>query len=91
MTVPSPPPAPPSGPSTCLGPHLGRPLSLVCPDLYDYPEVSLACRAMGYGTGRAYSRSTVPWVAEAVGAPTWLSALQCTGAEASLFDCPRAR
>ena len=59
----------------------------VCSDYWDYREVRVSCRQLGYG-GNHYNY----WLNYGAGGGSiWLSRLDCGGYESRLLDCRRYR
>ena len=60
-----------------------------CDDHWDRNDGDVACRQLGYpaGSERVFSRAHF---GRGTG-PIWLDNLRCSGSEARLLDCPRAR
>lgn len=60
----------------------------ICADNWDDKDARVACREMGYQEGVAYLhyRSNFAFVEH--DGPYWTSALNCTGNETKLTDCP---
>ena len=72
--------------------HSGR-WGTVCDDYWDNRDADVACRMAGYGAGSVEDagRFRRAHFGEGTLGKIWLDNLRCTGGEASLFDCPRAR
>ncbi|NXE58257.1 C163A protein, partial [Casuarius casuarius] len=77
-----------SGPGRCAGRvevYVQGAWSRVCEDAWDLRDAAVVCRQLGCGEALAvpssarYSRGS---------GPVWLGAGGCSGAEATLWDCP---
>ena len=55
----------------------------VCDDSFNVKAATIACKMLGYESGRIYSNLNV----RSTNLPILLDDLQCSGSESSLFDC----
>mmetsp|Transcript_82184 Transcript_82184/g.255192 ORF Transcript_82184/g.255192 Transcript_82184/m.255192 type:complete len:238 (+) Transcript_82184:73-786(+) len=62
----------------------------VCKDGFDVADASVACRELGYGGGEVVRGAGAPPTAYRAQKPIWLDAVECTGRESTLEECPSA-
>jgi len=57
----------------------------VCGDSWDYADATVVCRQLGYEGGSNYDHHTIDAGTEDI--EIVVNSVNCSGAEASLFDC----